>query len=173
MLPRGASRRRTGDFLVKRRRSWDLSDEDLLRLTRPIPELLEAARRRRGFRAGRRSAGRRSRPVYTPPDSRRARTPRLPRSLRRPRRRPRRSHFLHRRPRRRRAPALDEEGPGHCREDRVARGHHSCPVTFDFGQDSSAVRSDVGSGGRRVVRGAGRICPQGIGADSIRERNRP
>ena len=50
----------------------------------------------------------------------------------------------HRRPRRRRAPALDEEGPGHRREDRLARGHHARAIAPGLAQDASALRPDPG-----------------------------
>ena len=151
-------RRLLGDEATK----LGLSEDDLLRLTRPIPDLVEAVAidddseldvdppadvldpsTRRQIRVALDHLG--CRDLYD--------------ALGVTRDAP---WLVHRGPRRRRTPALDEEGPGHRREDRLARSHHACPVAPDFGQDSGDVRSDPGPGDRRVVRGPGRIRPQGI-----------
>ena len=46
-------------------------------------------------------------------------------------------------PRRCRTPALDEKGPGHRREDGLARNHHACAVAPELAQGRGAVRPDA------------------------------
>ena len=86
------------------------------------PESRPGGERQRRRRDRHRPAGRRPRPVHPPADPRGAGAPGPSRPVRRPGRHARCPGLRHRRPRRCRAPAVDEEGPGHRREDRLARG---------------------------------------------------
>ena len=155
-------------LLVDEATRLGLNEENLLRLIRPIPSLARAGKRQRRRRDRRRPAGRRPRPVHPPADPRGAGASGLSRPVRRPGRHPRCAGLRHRRPRRCRAPAVDEEGPGHRREDRLARGRRPRAVAPRLAPVAGAIRPDARPRGRGGVRHPGRDSPSRGSAGSTR-----